>query len=78
MDAFFLPGAPPITSDAIRKKIDAEAEKHGPFGLVIVDTSAAYFQGDDENPQEDLVPIAGDAKRPMSNARRKVAGSTEG
>ena len=54
MDAFFLPGAPPITTDAIRKKIDAELEKHGPFGLVIVDTSAAYFQGDDENSNAQL------------------------
>jgi hypothetical protein len=54
MDAFFLPGAPPITSDQIRKKINAEAETNGPFGLVIVDTSAAYFQGDDENSNTQL------------------------
>lgn len=49
MDVFFLPGTPPIASDEIRKLIDAEAAEHGPFSLVIVDTSAAYFHGDDEN-----------------------------
>ena len=49
MDVFFLPGTPPIASDEIREMIDAEAAEHGPFSLVIVDTSAAYFQGDDEN-----------------------------
>ena len=54
MDVFFLPGAPPISEAPIRKKIDAEAAKHGPFGLVIVDTSAAYFRGDDENSNSQL------------------------
>ncbi len=54
MDVFFLPGTPPISSEAIRKRIDAEAEKCGPFGLLIVDTSAAYFPGDDENSNAQL------------------------
>jgi AAA domain len=54
MEVFFLAGAPPITSDEIRKMIDAEAEKHGPFGLVIVDTSAAFFRGEDENSNAQL------------------------
>lgn len=49
MEVFFLPGTPSISNEGIRKRIDAEAERHGPFGLLIVDTSAAYFQGDDEN-----------------------------
>jgi hypothetical protein len=30
------------------------------------------------NPQQDLVPIASDAERPLPNARRKVAGSPKG
>jgi len=51
---FFLPGTPPISSEDIRKRIDAEAAKHGPFGLLIVDTSAAYFRGDDENSNAQL------------------------
>ena len=54
IDVFFLPGTPPIGNEDIRKRIDAEAEKHGPFGLLIVDTSAAYFQGDDENSNTQL------------------------
>lgn len=54
MDVFFLPGTPPISNAEIRKRIDAEAAKHGPFGLLIVDTSAAYFQGDDENSNAQL------------------------
>ena len=54
MDVFFLPGTPPISSEAIRKRIDAEAETCGPFGLLIVDTSAAYFPGDDENSNAQL------------------------
>jgi hypothetical protein len=54
MDVFFLPGALPITTDEIRRRIDAEAQTRGPFGLVIVDTSAAYFRGDDENSNAQL------------------------
>ena len=48
MDVFFMPGTPPISVPEIRSRIDTEATKHGPFGLLIVDTSAAYFRGDDE------------------------------
>jgi AAA domain len=54
MDVFFLPGTPAIGNQEIRKRIDAEAEKQGPFGLLIVDTSAAYFLGDDENSNAQL------------------------
>jgi hypothetical protein len=37
-------------SDAeLRRRIMEEIEKHGPFALIIVDTSAAFFEGDDEN-----------------------------
>ena len=31
------------------ERIRADAKENGPYGLVIVDTSAAYFSGDDEN-----------------------------
>ncbi len=54
MDVFFLPGTPPISNEEIRKRIDEEAAKRGPFGLVVIDTSAAYFQGDDENSNSQL------------------------
>lgn len=49
MNVFFMPGTPPISDTEIRRRIDAEVEQHGPLGLVVIDTSAAYFQGDDEN-----------------------------
>jgi hypothetical protein len=54
MDVFFMPGTPVISAPEIRRRIDAEAEKHGPFGLLVVDTSAAYFPGDDENSNAQL------------------------
>jgi hypothetical protein len=44
---FFLPGTPQLS--AVRKQINTETLQHGPFALVIVDTSAAYFEGDNEN-----------------------------
>jgi len=58
MDVFFLPGAPSISDKEIRKRIDAEAAEHGPFSLVIIDTSAAYFRGDDENSNAQLAAHA--------------------
>jgi RecA-family ATPase len=45
---FFLPSNPRPSEDTVRKQIDEESALHGPFVLVIVDTSAAYFEGDDE------------------------------
>ena len=54
VEIFFMPGTPPISNPEIRRQINAEAEKHGPFSLLIVDTNAAYFQGDDENSNKQL------------------------
>jgi len=54
MDVFFMPGTPPIAVPEIRKRIDAELTGRGRFGLLIVDTSAAYFSGDDENSNTQL------------------------
>lgn len=58
MGVVFLPGAPSISDKEIRKRIDAEATEHGPFSLLIVDTSAAYFRGDDENSNAQLAKHA--------------------
>lgn len=58
MDVVFLPGTPPISNKDIRKRIDTEAADHGPFSLVIIDTSAAYFLGDDENSNAQLAAHA--------------------
>jgi hypothetical protein len=49
MDVVFMPFTPNISNEKIREQIDAEAEQHGPFSLLIVDTSASYYNGDDEN-----------------------------
>jgi len=58
MNVVFLPGTPPISNKEIRKRIDAEAAASGPFSLVIIDTSAAYFPCDDENSNAQLAAHA--------------------
>ena len=49
LDVFFIDGVKPISKATIRTRIDNEALDRGPFALVIIDTSAAYFAGKDEN-----------------------------
>ena len=49
MDVFFLAGVHPLDNKKIRAQINAEAAEHGPFSLLIVDTSAAFYTGNDEN-----------------------------
>src|SRR6266540_4193750 len=44
-----MPFTPNLSQIKIRKQIDTEAAKWGPFSLLIVDTSASYYTGDDEN-----------------------------
>jgi hypothetical protein len=38
----------------LRKVIDAQTKKCGPFALVIIDSAAAYFEGDEENSNTQL------------------------
>jgi hypothetical protein len=47
IDVHFVPGTFKISE--MRARITAEVEALGGVSLVIVDTSAAYFEGDDEN-----------------------------
>jgi hypothetical protein len=49
MDVVFMPFTLDLSEQAIRAQIDTEAAKAGPFSLLIVDTSASYYSGDDEN-----------------------------
>lgn len=49
LDVVFMPFTPNISEKKIRERIDAEAAERGPFSLLIVDTSASYYTGDDEN-----------------------------
>lgn len=47
IEVAFIPGRFKISEMAAR--IEQEAKAIGPFALVVVDTSAAFFEGDDEN-----------------------------
>ena len=44
-----MPWTLDLSEETIRARIDVEAAKSGPFSLLIVDTSATYYFGDDEN-----------------------------
>ncbi len=46
---FWRAGSLSLSNKELRRRIDAETAAHGPFALVVVDTSAAFFEGDDEN-----------------------------
>jgi hypothetical protein len=58
MPVYFLPSTPHLSEVAVRKQIEVESAQHGPFVLVIVDTSVAYFEGDDENNNVQMVKHA--------------------
>jgi hypothetical protein len=47
IDVHFIPGTFKIS--AMMARIEQEAKQVGPFEMVVVDTSAAFFEGDDEN-----------------------------
>jgi hypothetical protein len=49
LEVFFMSGAHPISTDQVRGLIEADVAAIGPISLLIVDTSAAYYSGDDEN-----------------------------
>jgi hypothetical protein len=59
----FLPGVPTHDMSQLR----AAAALRGPFDLVTIDTSAAYFPGDDENKNTQL----GDHAREMRKFTRR-------
>jgi hypothetical protein len=46
---FFVPGSLALSNKGLRGQIMKASEANGPFSLIIVDTSAAFFEGDDEN-----------------------------
>jgi hypothetical protein len=49
VDVVFMPHTVHLSDSKIRKQIDEAAEERGPFSLLVVDTSASYYSGDDEN-----------------------------
>ena len=46
---FWIAGVYKLTDEQVHRRIDEATTEHGPFALVVVDTSAAYFEGEDEN-----------------------------
>ena len=58
VDVYFLPGVVPLAATKMRARINAEAAEKGPFGVVIADTSAAYFEGDNENDNAQMIAHA--------------------
>ena len=54
VDVVWHPGSLTLSDKDLRARIEAETEQHGPFALVIIDTSAAFFEGDDENSNTQL------------------------
>ena len=48
-DVHWLAGACAITTDPILSAIRTDADLCGPFSLLIIDTNAAFFSGQDEN-----------------------------
>ena len=49
VDVFFIDGVKQLSSKIVRGHIDNDAFDAGPFALVIVDTSFAFFEGNDDN-----------------------------
>jgi hypothetical protein len=49
VNVFFMPGSFALSNKGLRDRIMKASEANGPFSLIIVDTSAAFFEGGDEN-----------------------------
>jgi hypothetical protein len=49
VNVFFVPGSFALSNKGLRDRIMKASKANGPFALIIVDTSAAFFEGDDEN-----------------------------
>ena len=49
VNVFFVPGSFALSNKGLRDRIMKASEANGPFALIIVDTSAAFFEGDEEN-----------------------------
>jgi AAA domain len=54
----WLPFRVDLSEPEILEQIRQQNETHGPFGLIIADTSQAYFQGDNENDNPQMLDHA--------------------
>jgi hypothetical protein len=68
IDVHFLPGVFKLSE--IGARIVAEVEKIGPVALVVIDTSAAYYEGSDENDNVQM----GSHARNMRNLLARLPG----
>jgi hypothetical protein len=55
---FFVPGSFALSKKELRDRIKKASEAIGPFALIIVDTSAAFFEDDDENTNPQMMAHA--------------------
>ncbi len=60
----FIPGV--IKISEMRERIREEIKQVGPISLIIVDTAAAYFEGDDENLNTQFGDFARRTLRPLT------------
>jgi len=58
VDVFWRPGGFQMSDAELRGRIDTEMAAHGPLALVVVDTSAAFFEGDNENDNKQMIDHA--------------------
>jgi hypothetical protein len=49
VDVVFAPGARDLSTAEVQKRLKEYTTEYGPFALVIVDTSASFYSGNDEN-----------------------------
>ena len=49
VQVFWRAGSLKLSDRALERRIAREIKANGPFALIIIDTSAAFFEGDDEN-----------------------------
>ena len=49
VDVVFMPGVEKLSDDKFQAQLKKETDELGPFGLVFVDTSAAYNEAEDDN-----------------------------
>ena len=64
IDVHFIPGVFKISE--MQERIRAEIKQIGPVSLIIVDTAAAYFEGDDENSNTQFGDYARRTLRPLT------------
>jgi hypothetical protein len=54
----WLPFCVDLSATKIKKQIHEQDAEHGPFGLIVADTSQAYFRGDNENDNPQMLDHA--------------------